>query len=345
VGAHDDSPASETSAVDADHPPVYPRPPVVTSLDYSPDGELLAVSGYHEVLLHRSDGSGLVARLVGLAERIESVAFSPDGRSLAVVGGSPARMGEVQIWDVKTRELELSRTLTYDCLFGASWSHDSKLLAFGATDTAVRAIDAATGEQVLFQGAHDDWVLDTVFSTDASHLVTVSRDRSMKLIDVPHEQFIDNITSITPGALKGGLMAVARHPTRDELLIGGADGVPKIYRMYREKKRVIGDDYNLIRAFDRLPGRVFAVAYSPDGRRIAAGSSHRAGGEVRLFSTEDGALVWSHALRAGVFTLAFRPDGWAIAAGGFDGVVELIDAETGWLTRQFVPVPIETRQE
>ena len=36
--------------------------------------------------------------------------------------------------------------------------------------------------QVLYQSAHDDWVLDTVFSTDGSHLVTVSRDRSMKLI-------------------------------------------------------------------------------------------------------------------------------------------------------------------
>ena len=79
-GAKDDTPASHRDIVDAEHPPVYTLPPVITALDYSPDGNLLAVSGYHEVLLHKADGSGLVARLVGLSERIQSLAFSPDGK-------------------------------------------------------------------------------------------------------------------------------------------------------------------------------------------------------------------------------------------------------------------------
>ena len=52
------------------------------------------------MLLHRLDGSGFAARLIGTAERIESVAFSPDGTKLAVVGGLPARRGELQVWDV-----------------------------------------------------------------------------------------------------------------------------------------------------------------------------------------------------------------------------------------------------
>src|SRR5262249_39676845 len=62
-GAKDDTPPSARLAVvDADHPPTYTLPPVITSLDYSPDGNLLAVAGYHEVLLHKADGSTLVAR-------------------------------------------------------------------------------------------------------------------------------------------------------------------------------------------------------------------------------------------------------------------------------------------
>ena len=124
-------------------------------------------------------------------------------------------------------------TSTYDTLYGVSWSHDGSKIAFGCGDNTVRAIDAATGQQVLYQGAHNDWVLDTVFSTDSSHLVSVSRDRSMKLIEVATQRFVDNITSITPGALKGGLAAVDRHPTKDELIVGGADGQPKLFRMYR----------------------------------------------------------------------------------------------------------------
>ncbi len=85
AGAPDDTPPSLCAGPSG--PPVYDRPPVVSSLDFSPTGEVLAVSGRGEVLLHRGDGGAIVERLVGLSERIESVAFSPDGMRLAVVGG------------------------------------------------------------------------------------------------------------------------------------------------------------------------------------------------------------------------------------------------------------------
>ena len=71
-GAVDDTPRNAVQRIDAEHPPAYLRPPVITSLAFSPDGSLIAVAGFHEVLLHRADGGGLVARLVGLSERIES---------------------------------------------------------------------------------------------------------------------------------------------------------------------------------------------------------------------------------------------------------------------------------
>ncbi|MGC3965879.1 MAG: hypothetical protein QM775_00455 [Pirellulales bacterium] len=156
-GAKDDTPASTAQKYDAEHPPVYTRAPVVPSLDYSPDGKLLAVAGYHEVLINKADGSGVVARLVGMAERIESVRFSPDGKQLAVAGGLPARLGEIQIWDVATKKLLLSHTSTYDTIYGASWSPDGKYVAFGCGDNSVRVIETATGKQTLFMGGHNDW--------------------------------------------------------------------------------------------------------------------------------------------------------------------------------------------
>ena len=73
-------------------------------------------------------------------------------------------------------------------------------------------------------GSHNDWVLDTVFSADGSHLISVGRDMAAKLTEVATQRFVDNITSITPGALKGGIAAVARHPKRDEIVVGGSDG-------------------------------------------------------------------------------------------------------------------------
>lgn len=331
-GAKDDTPEP------APREPVdYGQLPIVTGLAVA--GDILAVTGRGEVLLYNAKDQSLVARLAGESTRLEDVSFSPDGKRLAVAGGTPGLSGELQVWDVEKQQLLHSVKACGDTLYGARWSMDGTRVSFGGPDRVLRAIDAASGEQVLFQMSHEDWVLDTVWSTDDSHLVSVSRDRSMNLVEVSNEQFIDKITSITPGALKGGLMAVDRHPTKDELLIGGADGVPKIFRMYREKKRVIGDDYNLIRTLPSLPGRVFDVAYSADGELAAAVSSHEGGGLVRVSKTADGKSAWSRDLPAGQYALAFGEG--KLFAAGFDGVVRRFNAADGVLESAFNAAPLE----
>jgi WD40 repeat protein len=359
AGAKNDTPRTQEHVVDAAHPPVYTLSPDLSCVTYSPDGTLLAVSGYHEVLLHKGDGSGLVGRLVGESERIESIAFSPDGKLLAVAGGSPGRFGEIQVWDVAKRKLKLSAPTTFDTVYGVSWSHDGSKLAFGAADNTVRAIESATGKQVLFQGAHSDWVLGTVFSKDSTYLVSISRDRSMKLTEVATQRFIDNVTSITPGALKGGLLSVARNPVKredkvkntaagtdqtekfyDELLIGGDDGIPRLYKMHRTTKRVIGDDANKIREYEKMPGLVYALAFSADGKLFAAGSSLDGQGELRVYQTADGKVVSKLTGIGPIYSVSFRPDGQQVASAGFDGVVRLSDAKTGKVVKEFTPVPL-----
>ena len=308
-GAKDDTPMSNLPQYDATHPPVYLALPAIRSLEFSPNGQLIAIGGYHEVLLHKADGSGLAQRLVGQSERIESVAWSADGKRLAVTGGSPGRFGEVQIWDVEKGTMTLSQMVGYDTLYGASWSPDGKMVGFGCPDNTVRAIDPNTGKQVLFSGAHNDWVLDTVFSTKSDHLISVSRDMSMKLIEAGTQRFVDNITSITPGALKGGLICIDRHPTKDELLCGGSDGQPKVFQMIRTQVRQIGDNANLLKEYGKMPGRVFGVRFSRDGGRIVAGSSNDGQGEVRVYNAADGAVVWQQQVpEGGVYTVDFSPD-------------------------------------
>ncbi len=360
-GAADDTPAAARGAAfDTDNPPVYAAAPVVTSLAFSPDGSLLAVTGYHEILLHKADGSGLAGRLVGASERVQSLAFSPDGKRLAAAAGSPGRFGEVQVWDVAKRRLTLSVPATSDTVYGVSWSPDASLIGFGCADNTVRAVDARTGKQVLYMGTHADWVLDTVFSRDGSHIVSVSRDMSLKLTEVPTQRFVDNVTSITPGGLKGGLMSVDRRPSKDtkrmakpaddtpnsaprvydELLCAGSDGVPRLYKMHREVKRVIGDDANLVKAFAPMPGRVSRVRFDPVGTHFAAASSLDGKGEVRVYDVATGKHVKCDHPGGAVYAVGWRPDGKVVAAAGFDGSVTLIDPVTGKGVKTFPAAPV-----
>jgi len=340
-GAKDDTPESAKEKYDAEHPPTYVRPPVLTTVAFSPDGKLLAVSGYHEVVLQKADGSGIAGRLVGMSERIESLAFSPDGSQLAVAGGSPGRLGELQVWHVADRNLAYSVPVSHDNVYGVSWSPDGSLIAIGCGDNSVRGFSASSGEQVFFNGAHEDWALDTVFSKDGSHLVSVSRDMAVKLYEVKTERFVDNVTSITPGALKGGINAVARFPGEDQVLIGGADGVPKIYRLFREKARKIGDDFNKIKDFPEMPGRIYDVAFTSDAALAVACSSLDGAGYVHVFNVADGKKLreLEGPLRA-VYSISISPDNQRIASVGFDGEVLLHDLKTGKRLKQFPAVPI-----
>jgi len=127
-GAKDDSPANSGPKYSMENLPIYEIPPLILSLDYSPDGKYLALSGFHEAIIYKSDGSSIVKRLVGMSERIEAVTFSPDGKNLALAGGQPGRMGEIQVWDWRVQKLKLSHSVTYDTLYGVSWSPDGTLL-------------------------------------------------------------------------------------------------------------------------------------------------------------------------------------------------------------------------
>src|SRR5262249_4007101 len=131
---------------------------------------------------------------------------------------------------------------------------------------------------------------------------------------------------------------------------------------------------NLIRELPALEGRVFSVAVSRDGKRIAAGSSLDGRGEIGIYGYEfDTALpeaikqiqakvVTSRSAEenkkleefhvqdvkqiakvpvaeTGIYSVAFQPDSKMVAATGADGQIRLIDAETGKVQKTFGAAP------
>ncbi|RMF42650.1 MAG: DUF1549 domain-containing protein, partial [Planctomycetota bacterium] len=280
------------------------------------------------------------------------------------------------IWNVADAELALSQQVSFDTVYGGCFSPDGRIVAFGCADNTVRAIDAETGQFVLHQGAHDDWVLACAFNPSGTHLVSAGRDMTVKLTEVATERFVDNITSITPGALSGGINALAMHPARDEVLVGGADGTPKVYRIFRETERRIGDDANLIRKFPAMPGRIFDVDISRDGQRLVAAATLDGHSQIAIYPYDFNGQLPENVKKAmakriadrndaekkliaeytsktsppeavidlphtGVYAVAFSADAQQVAVSGSDGVVRILSAGQQWQpVREFVPVTL-----
>lgn len=334
-GAEDDTPVEARAPQVPSEPPSYVQAPTITGLAYSPDGSLIAVGGFKEILLHKADGSAIEARLLGRSDKIHSIDFSADGKRLVAVGGTPAKFGELQIWDLESRKQLHTVTATTDTLFAGDLSPDGSKAVFGGIDKSVWMVDVESGEQVFRAGHHEDWVLQTVFGVDGKRVVSVSRDRAAKLADAGTGAFLENVNF-----LRDMLYAIARHPRRDYVLIGGEDRVPYLYTMDRPRALKIADDSTLIRKYEEQEGKIFALAFSPDGSRIAVGG---VADEVPVYDSETGERIATcKGHDGGIFVLAFRPDGTQVATGGFDGVVRIYDAATGEQVRSFVPVPIES---
>lgn len=328
-GAKDDTPAPGSTHID---PPIYLVAPVISAMVYSPDGSTLAVSGWHEVLLVKSDGSGLVGRLTGECPRIESLAFTPDGKTLGAAGGAPAEFGQVQIWDMATQKATHTFQPSADSLYGLSFAPDGKSVAFGGADKSARQIQIEDGKILLDLKAHSDWVMGTEFTLDGKQLVTAGRDRAAKLMDVASGRFIDDINNpLEP------IICLTRHPKEELILYGGALGNARIYKISDNQGRTAGrNDTNLLITFERQPSPVTAVAFSPDGNTVALGTT----GLVKVYARDGRKLFELSGHPGPVYAVQFKPDGSTIATGGSDGAVRLFDAKTGNLIKQFIAAPI-----
>jgi WD40 repeat protein len=316
-------------------PPVYAALPSVHAMAFSPDGTVLAVAGRHEILLHKADGTAIVARLAGESPRLESLAFSKDGELLVASGGLVSEFGEVQIWNVDRRELKRSIKASSDSFFGVALSADSQRVAVGGADKLVRVFAVADGNEVMRCDNHLDWVFGTAFTSDGQRLVTVSRDKAAKLIEIRTGQLIDDINRS-----RDALICLTRHPKDDLIATGGTEGKIRLFRMEPRGGRLSeGDDkeQSFVREFEHMASPIHAIAFSPDGTVIACGGQS---GEVRIFRTENGQrLAQIKGGQGPVFALSFSADGKQLAIAGSDGRIRVHDAEKGTAVREFDSVP------
>ncbi|MDH6097264.1 WD40 repeat domain-containing protein [Anabaenopsis sp. FSS-46] len=181
-------------------------------------------------------------------DAVNSVAFSPDGRTLA--SGS---WETIKLWDVATR-LEIA-SLT-EGVISVVFSPDGCTLASGGYET-IKLWDVSTLREITSLKGHSDGVNSVAFSPSNGHILASSgsEDETIKLWDVVNR---GEIASINRGSV--GVGSVAFSPD-GRTLASGVDNI-KLW------------DVATLQEITSLPGHsnyVNSVAFSPDSRTLASG--------------------------------------------------------------------------
>jgi WD40 repeat protein len=238
------------------------------------------------------------------------------------------------MYDTKPRKLVKAWQISGDSLYGISFSPDHTSVAFGGADKIVHRVNLATGKELLDFKAHADWVLGTAFTLDGKQLVSASRDKALKLIDLESSRFVDDINNPLEACI-----SLARHPTQEQILYGGDLGGARIYKISDNQGRTAGrNDTNKIREFEQQAGPVHSVAWSADGKRVCLGSLK----EARVYAEDGKKIATLSGNEGAIFAVAFSPDGKQVCTGGFDGMVRIFDAEKGSLIKAFPVVQVES---
>ena len=132
--------------------------------------------------LERKLGSGDAKSPI--TDRANAVAFSPDGKTLAIGSGEPSRGGDVTLWDIGTGKLTRSLTDRHsDTVLSLEFSPDGKLLASGGADKQLRVTDIASGKQLKVFEGHTHHVMGVSWRADGRVLASSGGDNVTKVWD------------------------------------------------------------------------------------------------------------------------------------------------------------------
>ncbi len=240
-------------------------------------------------------------------EQAHTVAFSPNGKTLAVGGTSGVYLIDPQQLSVT----EFIRTGVW--VRSLAFMPGTDTLTAGLFDHTIKMWNVPNAELIRTLNDHQDWVRSISFSADGSLLASASDDETIRIWKTADFSPLLILTENTTG-----VRAIALSP--DGTHVAGALG-DKTVRVWSVPSG------ELIYTLSGHEDWVRSLAFSPDGQLLASGAFDK---NILLWDMANGTLrqtLKGHS--SSVLGVAFSPDGKTLASGSVDGTVRLWNVSDG----------------
>jgi WD40 repeat protein len=255
----------------------------------------------------------LLQTLTGHSNWVWSVAYSPDGQTLA----SGSLDNTIKLWNVNTGNLLQTLKGHSELVNSVAYSPDGQTVASGSLDKTIKLWNINTGN--LLQTLEGYYIV--AYSPDGQTLALASGsdDKTIKLWDVNTGNLLQT--------LKGHselVNSVAYSPDGQTLASGNNDKTIKLWNV---------NTGNLLQTLEGHSNSVLSVAYSPDGQTVASGSRDST---IKLWNVKTGKLLQTFTDHSDFVTsVAYSPDGQTVASGSRDSTIKLWNVKTGKLLQTF----------
>lgn len=283
-----------------------PSEPIIESIAFSFDGQMVAVGGDHDVSLWDVK-TGKCLNVLGYRAEIFSVSFASNHK-LMVVGtwdkviyiretGSDVRTPPIIDWE-------------FPQMHSAVFAPNAEMLADKMHDGTIRLWEPRSGKWVKDLGAHSGHVMFVIFSPDGRMIAAGGHDGTIRLWDIESGQCQQIIETHS-----GRVWSAAFSPDGQILVSLGEDDNICLWSLASGNSL-----WSLVAPLKEM----YRVCFSPDGKTIASGEEDDM---IFLWSVEDGKLLKKLDARDCYFdSLVFSPDGRMIIAIGGDDTY-LLDTE------------------
>jgi WD40 repeat protein len=238
--------------------------------DIEPSNRMKAVATLQQIVYGMRERN----RLEGHSSSVWSVAFTPDGKTLA----TGSYDNTVRLWNLKG---ELLKTLSghSSTVRSVAFTPDGKTLATGSYDNTVRLWNLK-GELLKTLSGHSSTVRSVAFTPDGKTLATGSYDNTVRLWNLKGELLK------TLSGHSSTVSSVAFTPDGKTLATGSDDNTVRLWNLKGE----------LLKTLSGHSSTVWSVAFTPDGKTLATGSYDKT---VRLWNLDLDDLLargcaWAH---------------------------------------------------